>query len=194
MIEVKQPPDPWQRTTTEHGFRRRRGDLGAAKIDPPRPGRKRAAARLGDVRHQRRDGGEAVVAARRDRGRGCRLRQSAGAGAGRNAVPACTSATRGRSTTASCSPRMRSASGDRAPRTAPPTTWSTGRSTPSPSARRLPEIPDFALDMHTRRGEEMGRDYRFFMEEASRVVPEGENSDHIWRDWIIAALDEGKLT
>ena len=59
---------------------------------------------------------------------------------------------------------------------------------------RLPEIPDAALDMHTRRGQEMGRDYRFFMEEASRVVPEAENSDHTWRDWIIAALDKGKLS
>ena len=28
---------------------------------------------------------------------------------------------------------------------------------------RRPEIPDVALDMHTRRGQEKGRDYRFFM-------------------------------
>ena len=31
----------------------------------------------------------------------------------------------------------------------------------------LPEIPDFALDMHTRRGQEMGRDYRWFVDAAS---------------------------
>lgn len=59
---------------------------------------------------------------------------------------------------------------------------------------RLPEIPDIALDMHTRRGQEMGRDYRFFMEEASRVIPEINDKDQRYRDWIIRALDEGKLT
>jgi replication-associated recombination protein RarA len=59
---------------------------------------------------------------------------------------------------------------------------------------RLPEIPDFALDMHTRRGQEMGRDYRFFMEEASRVEPGLENRGQTWRDWIIDALDKGKIT
>ncbi|WP_244743715.1 AAA family ATPase [Mesorhizobium sp. L-8-10] len=58
---------------------------------------------------------------------------------------------------------------------------------------RLPEIIDVALDMHTRRGQEMGRDYRFFMEEASRVVPEIADKDQTWRDWIIDALDKGKL-
>ena len=57
-----------------------------------------------------------------------------------------------------------------------------------------PEILDVALDMHTRAGQERGRDYRFFMEEASRVIPELEGRDTKWRDWIIAALDQGKLT
>ena len=59
---------------------------------------------------------------------------------------------------------------------------------------RLPEIPDIALDMHTRRGQEMGRDYRFFMEEASRVTPEINDRDQRYRDWILHALDEGRLT
>jgi replication-associated recombination protein RarA len=59
---------------------------------------------------------------------------------------------------------------------------------------RLPEIPDVALDMHTRRGQDMGRDYRFFMEEASRVVPEINDKDQRFRDWIMKALDEGRLT
>jgi replication-associated recombination protein RarA len=58
---------------------------------------------------------------------------------------------------------------------------------------RLPEIIDVALDMHTRRGQEMGRDYRFFMEEASRVVPEIADKDQTWRNWILDALDKGKL-
>lgn len=59
---------------------------------------------------------------------------------------------------------------------------------------RLPEIPDFALDMHTRRGKEMGRDYRWFIEEASKVAPEIEGRDETYRDWIRAALAEGKLS
>ena len=57
-----------------------------------------------------------------------------------------------------------------------------------------PEIPDIALDMHTLRGQKMGRDYRFFMEEASRVIPEINDKDQRYRDWIIKALDEGRLT
>jgi replication-associated recombination protein RarA len=58
---------------------------------------------------------------------------------------------------------------------------------------RLPEIPDFAVDMHTGRGEAMGRDYRYFMEEASQVSPEIEGRQTKYRDWILAALDAGKL-
>lgn len=58
---------------------------------------------------------------------------------------------------------------------------------------RLPEIPDVALDMHTRRGAEMGRDYRWFMEEASRVIPEIANKDQTYRTWILDALKDGRL-
>lgn len=57
----------------------------------------------------------------------------------------------------------------------------------------LPEIPDFALDMHTLRGQEMGRDYRWFVDEASKVHPEISGKDERYRQWIIAALDTGKL-
>ena len=57
----------------------------------------------------------------------------------------------------------------------------------------LPEIPDFALDMHTRRGQELGRDYRWFVEEASRVAPEIEGRDERYRQWIVDALNAGKL-
>ena len=38
----------------------------------------------------------------------------------------------------------------------------------------LAEIPDYALDMHTRRGQEMGRDINHFLTEASKVVPQKE--------------------
>jgi hypothetical protein len=59
---------------------------------------------------------------------------------------------------------------------------------------RLPEIPDAALDMHTRRGQEMGRDYRWFVEEASRVIPEIPDKDQTYRRWIVEALDKGRLS
>ena len=59
---------------------------------------------------------------------------------------------------------------------------------------RLPEIPDVALDMHTRRGQEMGRDYYFFMSEASKVIPEINDKDQSYRDWIMQALADGKLS
>ena len=53
---------------------------------------------------------------------------------------------------------------------------------------------DFALDMHTRRGAEMGRDYRWFMQEASRVIPEIAGKEQKYREWILKALDAGKLS
>ena len=59
---------------------------------------------------------------------------------------------------------------------------------------RLPEIPDVALDMHTGAGQQKGRDYRHFMDEASKVVPEIEGKDQTYRNWILAALDAGKLS
>jgi hypothetical protein len=40
----------------------------------------------------------------------------------------------------------------------------------------------------------MGRDYRWFMEQASKVVPEIDDKDQTYRNWILAALDAGKLT
>ncbi|MHB1103654.1 MAG: hypothetical protein ACYC0C_12965 [Devosia sp.] len=40
----------------------------------------------------------------------------------------------------------------------------------------------------------MGRDYRYFMEEASKVVPEIANKDQKYRDWITAALAAGKIS
>lgn len=38
----------------------------------------------------------------------------------------------------------------------------------------VPEIPDFALDKHTVRGQEMGRDSFHFLHEASKVIPQKE--------------------
>ena len=42
----------------------------------------------------------------------------------------------------------------------------------SMDAGKLPQIPDYALDMHTQRGQQMGRDYLHFLEEAAKVAPE----------------------
>ena len=43
----------------------------------------------------------------------------------------------------------------------------------------VPEIPDIALDKHTVRGQEMGRDSFHFLNEASKVFPEAEiNNDY----------------
>lgn len=39
---------------------------------------------------------------------------------------------------------------------------------------KIPEIPDYALDKHTVRGAEMGRDSFHFLNEASKVIPQME--------------------
>lgn len=39
---------------------------------------------------------------------------------------------------------------------------------------KVPEIPDIALDKHTRRGRAMGRDSFHFLHEASQVIPQAE--------------------
>lgn len=51
-----------------------------------------------------------------------------------------------------------------------------------------PVIPDYAVDMHTRRGQEMGRDYRHFLYEASRVNPELPDRDITYLDRLKALL------
>lgn len=52
----------------------------------------------------------------------------------------------------------------------------------------LPQIPDYALDMHTRRGQEMGRDYSHFLNEASRVEPEMAGRDRTYLDRLLNSL------
>lgn len=54
--------------------------------------------------------------------------------------------------------------------------------------RRLPSIPDYALDMHTARGRAMGRGARHFYEEASRVSPELADRDTTYRQRLLALL------
>jgi replication-associated recombination protein RarA len=52
----------------------------------------------------------------------------------------------------------------------------------------LPAIPDYAIDMHTKRGQEMGRDYTHFLNEASKVSPELPDRDTTYLDRLKAML------
>lgn len=64
------------------------------------------------------------------------------------------------------------------------------------------DIPDYALDFHTKKGQEMGRDYKFFVEEASIVDRKGapesrwlemlkeEDPDHDWSEFTIKEVGE----
>lgn len=51
---------------------------------------------------------------------------------------------------------------------------------------KLPQIPDYALDMHTRRGQELGRGYLHFLTEAAQVHPELPERDRTYLDRLIA--------
>ena len=57
-------------------------------------------------------------------------------------------------------------------------------------------MPDYALDMHTRRGREMGRDVYHFLTEASRVIPqlEGEDIVRIHEQYIEFCKHEKEMT
>ncbi len=49
----------------------------------------------------------------------------------------------------------------------------------------LPEIPDYAIDMHTRRGQEMGRGLPHFYQEASRVAPEKSDRERKYHERLL---------
>lgn len=53
-----------------------------------------------------------------------------------------------------------------------------------------PTIPDYALDMHTWRGQEMGRGYEHFLNEASKVQPELPGRDTTYRDRLLRRLSD----
>ena len=54
---------------------------------------------------------------------------------------------------------------------------------------KLPEIPDYALDKHTQRGQAMGRDSFHFLNEASRVYPQKE-VDNDYKERYAKILEE----
>lgn len=53
-----------------------------------------------------------------------------------------------------------------------------------------PEIPEYALDMHTAKGQEMGRGLRHFFEIGAQLRPEAEDRDLTYRQRILEILDE----
>lgn len=61
------------------------------------------------------------------------------------------------------------------------TNWTKGAA----KAGQLPDVPDFAIDMHTRRGQSLGRDDIHFLTEASRVENEIPNRDRTYLDRVI---------
>jgi len=57
---------------------------------------------------------------------------------------------------------------------------------------RLPEIPDYALDMHTARGQQMGRDLDYFLAVGSQVEPELADRDRTYRQRLLEIVAERK--
>ena len=58
------------------------------------------------------------------------------------------------------------------------------------------EVPDYAYDLHTKKGREMGRDELHFLTEASRVIPqlEGEDIKKIYNDYLEYCKNEANDT
>ena len=54
---------------------------------------------------------------------------------------------------------------------------------------KLPEVPDYALDKHTQRGQAMGRDSFHFLNEASQVIPQKE-VDNDYKERYAKILEE----
>lgn len=51
-----------------------------------------------------------------------------------------------------------------------------------------PHIPDYALDMHTHRGQEMGRKVTHFIEEGAKVEPEWAGREKTYRERLLDLL------
>lgn len=54
-----------------------------------------------------------------------------------------------------------------------------------------PEIPDYALDIHTRRGQQLGRGMQHFLQEGAQVAPRLTEDDSPWRQRL-SNLIEGE--
>ena len=60
------------------------------------------------------------------------------------------------------------------------------------SGKIRPQIPDYALDMHTAKGQEMGRGRRHFFEEGARLNPELPDRDRTYHERIMKMLEQGE--
>lgn len=54
---------------------------------------------------------------------------------------------------------------------------------------KFPEVPDYALDKHTQRGQAMGRDSFHFLNEASKVIPQ-KKIDNDYKERYAKILEE----
>ena len=54
---------------------------------------------------------------------------------------------------------------------------------------QAPEIPEYAIDMHTKRGAEMGRDLAYFYSEGSKVSPEKTDRNKTYRERLMKLLE-----
>jgi replication-associated recombination protein RarA len=193
MIEVKQPPDPWQRTTTEHGFPA--DEVISALQKSIRRALVENALLLGWEMYVTSPEMEEMLWSRlcviavEDVGYGNLdapvLAETLYQQHKRYVYPQ-----HDRFLFAAHAIRVL-AGGQKDRTTDDMVNWA---KTSVALGERRPEIPDFALDMHTRRGAQMGRDYRWFVEEASKVSPQIANRDETYRNWIIEALKAGKLS
>jgi replication-associated recombination protein RarA len=61
------------------------------------------------------------------------------------------------------------------------------------SGALMPSIPDYALDMHTGRGQQMGRGFQHFLDEGAKLQPEIPDRDMTYLDRVRELLKEGKL-
>lgn len=55
--------------------------------------------------------------------------------------------------------------------------------------QQAPHIPDYAIDMHTKRGHEMGRGVAHFYQEASKIEPEKEDRNRMYRQRLLGLID-----
>ena len=193
MIEVKQPPDPWQRTTTEHGFPA--DEVISALQKSIRRGMAENALLLGWEMYLTSPEMEAMLWSRLG------VISVEDVGYGNLDAPVLVETLfqmhqryvyPGHDRFLFAAHAIRVMAGGKKDRSTDDMVSWARQAVALGEARA--EIPDFALDMHTRRGAEMGRDYRWFIEEASRVIPEIPDKDQTYRSWILDALKAGKLS
>jgi replication-associated recombination protein RarA len=55
-----------------------------------------------------------------------------------------------------------------------------------------PEIPDYALDMHTARGQALGRGKRHFWEEGAKIAPELPDRETTYRERMLEILAQNE--